>query len=238
MSVGGARVLVVGLGGIGCPAAAILARAGAALHLVDDDVVDVTNLQRQILFEPGDVGRAKVEVGRERLLALGATRVDASRERLRPDSAMRLVDGHALVVEGADNYATKFLAFDAARASRVPIVSAGAVRWGGWTMASFPERGPCLRCVFEDVPEGEAATCAEAGVVGPVVGVVGSLAASLALRVLSGDSSARGRLFRYDGLHGRVRRSMPLEREDCPSCSGRIEGLSPDGYAPKCADSN
>jgi molybdopterin-synthase adenylyltransferase len=238
VSSGDTRVLVVGLGGLGCPAAKILATAGVALHLVDDDVVDVTNLQRQILYDTGDVGRPKVEAAREKLLALGAPSVEVTPERLRPDSAMRIASGHGLVLEGTDNYASKFLAFDAARSARTPIVSAGAVRWGGWTMASFPEGGPCLRCVFEDVPGGEAATCAEAGVVGPVVGVVGSLAAGLALTILQGDSTARGLLLRYDGLEGKVRRSTPLAREECASCAGRIEGLSPDGYAPKCADSN
>src|SRR5690606_36423961 len=146
--------------------------AGHALHLVDDDVVDVTNLQRQILFAPEDVGRPKVEVARERILALGAPEVITSRARLRPETAGGMVPGNALVLEGTDNYASKFLAVAAARLAGVPIVSAGAVRWGGFTMASLPEGGPCFRCVFEDVPSGEAATCAEAGVVGPVVGVV------------------------------------------------------------------
>lgn len=231
------RVLVIGLGGLGCPIARILAEQGHALHLLDDDVVDVTNLQRQILFEPDDVGRPKVEAARDRLLAFGAREVVVTRERMRPDTALRLLRDHALVVEGTDNYASKFLAFDAARAVGVPIVSAGAVRWSGWTMASFPHEGPCLRCVFEDVPSSGGATCAEAGVVGPVVGVVGAMAAGLALSILRGDSP-RGILLRYDGLAGRVRSSRPLPRPGCPSCEGLIEGLSPDGYAPKCGDLN
>lgn len=235
------RVLVVGVGGLGCPAARVLARSGSMqLTLVDDDVVDATNLHRQILFDASDVGRPKAEAAADALLAEAASaghrlEVNAVRERLTPENALERIAGHDLVLEGADNFATKFLAFDAARLAGKPIVQAGAVRWSGWALASPAKGGPCLRCVFEDIPSDRVETCAEAGVVGPVVGVLGSLEAALALRVLHGDATTVGELWSYDGLAGKLRRSRVRERPDCPSCRGLVRDLSRERYAPSCA---
>jgi molybdopterin-synthase adenylyltransferase len=223
-----ARVLVVGLGGLGCPAARVLVQSGIGrIELVDDDLVDESNLHRQTLYRLEDCGKAKVRVAATALSAEavrgGHTCQIATRhERVLPDSASDLVAGHDVVVEGADNFATKFLVADACALAGVPLISAGAVRWVGWAMASLPGGGACLRCIFEDLPREHEETCAAAGVVGPVVGVLGALSAALALRLLHGDPSAAGTLFGYDGLRGTLRGRAHRRRTDCDLCSGRI----------------
>ncbi|HEX6243600.1 MAG TPA: ThiF family adenylyltransferase, partial [Polyangiales bacterium] len=144
-------VLVVGLGGLGCPAAATLARSGVTrFTLLDDDSVDVTNLQRQTLYSDADVGRLKAAVAAERLRALSPfperVRCEQVVDRLLPDNALELARGHALVIEGSDNFATKFLAADAAKLAGVAIAQAGAVRFAGWSSCNTAERGACVRC--------------------------------------------------------------------------------------------
>ncbi len=252
MSARGARVLVVGAGGLGAPALHLLACAPgiAALTVVDDDVVERSNLHRQTLFDEADVGAPKVAraVARLRALAEAAASgvaVQGVEARFTPDRALALLADVDLVVEGADNFATKFLVADACARARVAAVQAGCVRWAGWALASVPGVSACLRCVFEDLPArlaaqgGQAAppeTCAEAGVIGPVVGVLGALEAVLALRLAAGDTHAAGVLWRYDGLRGAVRRTRLRRRADCPLCAGRVPALSLDDYrVPDCA---
>jgi adenylyltransferase/sulfurtransferase len=220
------RVLIVGAGGLGCAAAPILAEAGAMLTVIDDDVVTESNLHRQLLYETTDIGLKKGTV-MLRSLAGSARWID---DRFTPDNARALVAEHDLVVEGADNFATKFLAADACALAHKPIVQAGAVRWTGFALASVRGRGACLRCVFEDLPREREETCAVAGVVGPVVGVLGALEAALALRLLAGDPSAAGELFAYDGLAGSLRRLRPAARLGCPACSGQIDDLDMGRY--------
>jgi molybdopterin-synthase adenylyltransferase len=140
------------------------------------------------------------------------------------------------VLEGADNFATKFLVADACALNRVPLVQAGAVRWVGWALASIPGVSACLRCVFEDMPTGQQDTCAAAGVIGPVVGALGALQAALALRLLRGDVSAAGELWSYAGLAGELRRRPVRRQARCALCSGRINQLELSRYAPpECA---
>lgn len=226
------RVLIVGSGGLGSPSALILAKSGIALRLIDDDRVEITNLQRQILFTREDLGEKKVIAAQRRLLKAGLADVEAVDARVLPSNARELFAGASVILDGTDNYATKFMLFDHARAAGIPIVSAGAVRLSGWAMASFPEGGPCLRCVFEDLPDGPTATCAEAGVVGPVVGLVGALQASLALRILYGaHEKARGLVLRYESNRGTIRASRPLPRRDCESCADPAAYLSARRYA-------
>ncbi|MEQ9077017.1 MAG: ThiF family adenylyltransferase [Sandaracinaceae bacterium] len=227
-----ARVLLVGVGGLGSPAARVLARSGVRrLTVLDDDVVDVSNLHRQILYDDADVGHDKAERAAAKLRAEGAT-VAVAKGRLVPDTALALFRDHDLVLEGADNFATKFLAADASALSGVPVVQAGAVRWSGWALATDPGRSACMRCVFEDIPRDRVETCAEAGVIGPVVGVLGALEAALALRLLGGDASAAGELWSYRGLEGSLRASRVRRRPGCPACEGAIRELSWERYAP------
>lgn len=239
------RLLVVGAGGLAAPVLTILARSrDLALTIIDDDVVDETNLHRQLLYRDEDVGAPKLEVARRRVReeaerAGHAVDVLTLEGRFTPENAVALAHEHALIVEGADNLATKFLAADVARIARRPIVQAGVVRWAGWALASVPGGGgACLRCLFEDVPSDRVETCATAGVVGPVVGVVGALAASLVLRVLDGDPSVSGALHHYDALAGTLRQRRAGARPDCALCGARasIRAIDEARYVPRtCA---
>lgn len=231
-----ARVLLVGAGGLGCPAALVLARAGVGrFRVVDDDVVDVTNLHRQILFEDADVGRPKAEAAAARLRAEGAE-VEVVLGRFLPETAAPLLDGVDVVVEGADNFATKFLVADACAIAGVACVQAGAVGWNGWALAWAPDtrdHRTCLRCVFEDVPTGDVPTCVDAGVVGAVVGVLGALQARLALDLLAGRDPT-GALHGYRALGGELRRSRVRPRADCPHATGTLRDLRAERYVAGC----
>lgn len=213
------RVLLVGAGGLGCPAALALAAAGVGtLVVADDDEVDLTNLHRQVLFEPEDVGRHKVDAACERLAAtFPKLRLVGKRTRFLPETARELTQDVDLVVEGSDNFPTKFLASDACALERKPVVHGAALRWHGTVLAVSAEGRPCYRCLFEDVPTGEAASCASAGVMGPVCGVVGALMADAALALLRGESRG-GTLVSFDGLAMKRRTHVTRARASCPSC--------------------
>jgi len=234
-----ARVLVVGCGGLAAPATRALVEAGlGALTLLDDDRVQASNLHRQTLFRAEDEGRLKVEAAAEVLRALRPTlEVRTLARRLLPTDAVERIAEHDLVLDGTDNLASKFLIADAARMARVPAVHAGVVRWTGWALAAAGQRGPCMRCVFEDLPAGRVETCAGAGVVGPVVGVIGALEASLALALLRHGDSAAGRLYSYDALLGRLRQTRVHPRPSCPLCRGRVVDLTPSRYIPRSTPS-
>ncbi|NOY91809.1 MAG: molybdopterin biosynthesis protein, partial [Deltaproteobacteria bacterium] len=147
-----ARVLVVGCGGLAATRALVQAGLGA-LTLMDDDRVQASNLHRQTLFQAEDEGRLKVEAAAEALRALRPTlEVTSLAWRLLPTDAAERIAGHDLVLDGTDNLASKFLIADAARMAAVPAVHAGVVRWTGWALAAAGQRGPCMRCVFEDLP--------------------------------------------------------------------------------------
>lgn len=228
-----ARVLLVGIGGLGCPAAIALARAGVGtLGIADDDEVDVTNLHRQILFTDADVGTPKVAAALRALTRLcPELEVEPHATRLLPHNAVELVSRYDLVVEGSDNFATKFLTADACRIARKPVVHAAAVRWHGTALAVGPTGQPCYRCLFEDIPLENAPNCAEAGVIGPVVGVVAAAQADLALSILEG-APAFGELFTFDGKTLAHRRRRIVRRTDCPLCGDaeHIRDIQPTRY--------
>jgi molybdopterin/thiamine biosynthesis adenylyltransferase len=215
----------VGVGGLGSPVAIALARAGVGtLGVADDDVVDVTNLHRQILFREADVGLPKTAAAGRAIAAwAGASpvRVVVHGTRLLPGNAVDLVSRYDVVVEGSDNFATKFLTADACAVAKVPVVHGAAVRWLGTTFAVGPHGRPCYRCLFEDLPREQAPGCAEAGVLGPVVGVVGAVQADLALAILNGRNVA-GSLVTFDGKADRLRRRVVAWRPACELC-----GVSP-----------
>ncbi len=214
-------MLLVGLGGLGCPAALALVRAGVGeLVLCDDDVVDEGNLHRQILYGPEHVGDDKLDAARGSLDAVArrvGTRLRLERRRFLPDNARELVRGVDLVIEGADNFATKFLVADASFLERRPVVHGAGIRWLGTAWAVAAEGGPCYRCLFEDVPTGPQASCDSAGVMGPVVGIVGALMAELALRALC-RRPAYGELWSLNGKTEALRRVPVSRREGCPLC--------------------
>ncbi len=234
----GARVLMVGAGGLGCPAAIVLAKSGVGrIDIADDDVVDVSNVQRQTLFDLGDAGRPKATLAAQRLIEIAqraghALQSAAIETRVLPDNAREMITGYDLVIEGADNFATKFLIADACRIAGVSVVQAGAVRWSGWALGVDASSGACLRCVFEDVPRGVQDTCAAAGVVGPVVGAVAAMQAAIALRMLLKDARAAGQLVRYTALDGRVRRTALARQARCPLCAGEITDTRVERYVP------
>ncbi len=164
--------------------------------------------------------------------------VEAIARRFLPETAFEDLAGVDLVLEGADNMATKFLVADACKLAAVPLVQAGIVRWSGWALLNAPGKSACLRCVFEDMPSrlsGQEETCAVAGVVGPAVGVLGAVQAGLALRLLGGDTTAAGELFSYDALRGSLRKRAVKPRSGCDLCEGRVSNLDVSRYQGECA---
>ena len=218
--VASASVVIIGAGGIGAPLAIALVAGGVRrITVVDDDTVDVSNLHRQILFTAADVGRSKLDAFAEavagRASGVVVTRVPG---RALPSTVASIVAGAAVVVDATDNFASRFLLADACALAGVPVVHAAAVRWQATVLAVSAAGRPCYRCLFEDVPQGDAPDCATAGVVGPVCGVAGAVAADRALRILAGDASAHGHIVTYDGLRDTLR-SVPVPaRPGCPLC--------------------
>jgi molybdopterin/thiamine biosynthesis adenylyltransferase len=231
-----ADVLLVGAGGIGAPAALALGAAGlSSIEIVDDDRVELGNLHRQILFAPDDVGAPKLEATK-RALAARFPRLDVriTPGRALPATALGLVKRARVVLDATDNFASRFLLADACRLAGVPVVHAAAVRWRATVFAASAAGRPCYRCLFEDIPAGPAPDCATAGVMGPVCGVAGAVAADRALAVLAGDPSAFGHVISFDGLGDKLRRAPVRPRAGCPLCGERpaIDAIEASRYVP------
>ncbi len=215
-----ARVLIVGAGGVGAPAALYLAAAGVGtLGLIDHDAVALSNLQRQILFDTDDVGRPKVEAAATRLEGLNPhVAVQTFAERLTAENAVARIEDFDLVLDGTDDFETRFLVNAACVAAGRPLVSGALGRWSG-QVAVFAGR-PCYRCLVPQMPP-DAETCARVGVVGALAGVVGSMAALEAIKVLTGAGQPlTGRLLLYDGLAGTARTVRIAPDPACPVCAG------------------
>ena len=230
-----ARVLVVGAGGLGSPAALYLAATGCGtLGLVDADRVELSNLQRQVLFDNGAIGRPKVEAGREHLAALNPeVRLVPHDVRLQADNVRELFSGYDLVIDGTDRLATRYLINDACVILHKPLVSAAIHRFEGHLMTYVPDRGPCYRCVFPHSAEGMVANCAEAGVLGVLPGVLGTLQATEAIKLITGIGVPLvGRLLTYDALDMRFSEFQVARRPDCAVC-----GAAPTIRAPRDAES-
>lgn len=220
-------VLIIGVGALGCPAAAALVRAGAScLTIVDFDTVEQSNLQGQVLFGAPDVGRAKVDAARDALVRMNPrVEVDAVRARVGPADAFAMVTAHRFVIDACDDPGTKFLLNTAAVRAGVPYCYGGVVGTIGQTMTVAPHRSACLACAF---PRGAEDTdslpggCSALGVLAPVAGVIGSLQAYAALRALRGNTPPRyGRLTVFD-----LRRSrwIHVDFERRPRCEVCAEG--------------
>jgi adenylyltransferase/sulfurtransferase len=231
------RVAVVGAGGLGCPAAQYLAAAGVGtLGLVDGDVVDLSNLQRQILYGTADVGRPKVEVARERVRALNPdVAVETHALRLRSDNALDVLRGYDVIVDGSDNFPTRYLVSDAGVLLGKPVISGAILRFEGQVSVFDARRGPCYRCLFpEPPPPGAVPSCAEAGVLGVLPGLVAMVQATETLKLLAGvGEPLLGRLLQYDALEMRFAEFQFAKDPACPACGEgrRLEALADyDGF--------
>jgi len=215
------KVLIIGAGGLGSPVAIYLALAGiGTLGIVDYDVVDVTNLQRQILHHDADIGRSKVESARETLLAYNPDlEVVAFEEPITSDNAMEMMADFDVIVSGADNFAARYLINDAAYLSGKPLVDGSILMFDGRATTYVPGRG-CYRCVFPDPPPpGEVPNCSEAGVLGMLPGMVGSIQAAETVKVLLGTGEPLvGRLLLIDALDMDFREVKVRQDPDCPLC--------------------
>ncbi|RMD83102.1 MAG: HesA/MoeB/ThiF family protein [Candidatus Dadabacteria bacterium] len=219
------RLLVVGVGALGCPAAWTLVEAGVGrVTLVDPDVVELSNLQRQVLFAEEDLGRPKAQVAAARLATVGSpTEIVALCHRVDPGNASALVAEHDFVIDATDDRATKLLLNRAAVGERRRLCYAAVARASGQLMGIEPGRSACLECVFPPAP-GESSVpsgCDELGIVAPVAGTIGSLAALLALAAAEGAAAWRPGSMIFFELGRRRWRSIAFpRRRECPCCGG------------------
>ncbi|MDN5363670.1 MAG: molybdopterin-synthase adenylyltransferase [Eubacteriales bacterium] len=221
-----ASVLVVGTGGLGSAIAYYLAAAGVGrIGIVDGDRVDLSNLQRQILHFTPDIGRPKVESAREKLQALNPEiEIVPYYCRLEEGNAEEIVRDYQVVVDGSDNFPTRYLINETCLKLRRPFIHGGVLGLKGQVMTIMPYDGPCYRCVFRDIPAPEEVpSCAQAGVLGTVPGLIGMIEATEAIKIILGVGELLvGRLLQYDALTMRFR-EIELERdEECPACGQKI----------------
>jgi len=218
-----ARILLIGAGGLGSPASLYLAAAGVGtLGIVDDDAVDETNLQRQIVHSTERLGDSKAESAKRTIEALNPdVTVKVFKERLTSENVDRILDeGWDVLVDGADNFPTRYLLNDASVWHEIPIVHGSIYRFEGQTTVLKPNEGPCYRCLFPEPPPPELApSCAEGGVLGVLPGVVGSLQANEALKLVLGIGSPLvGRLLLFDALETTFTEISLRRDPDCPVC--------------------
>jgi sulfur-carrier protein adenylyltransferase/sulfurtransferase len=216
-----ARVLVVGAGGLGSPAALYLAAAGCGtIGLLDCDLVEVSNLQRQVLFSTADLGQHKAGAGAARLSALNPEiRVVAHAVELVAENAARLVSSYDVVLDGSDRLATRYLVNDACVLLRRPLVSAAIHRFEGQLLTCLPWASACYRCAFPHGRQALVGDCATAGVLGVLPGVLGTLQATEALKLITGvGTPLAGRLLTYDALDMRFSEFRIARRSDCAVC--------------------
>lgn len=216
-----ATVAVIGAGGIGSPAIQYLAAAGIGrLRLIDDDIVSLSNLQRQTLFAVGDVGRLKVEVARERVAAINPdVTVEAIASRIGLQEAAAFLSGADVILDGCDNFATRLIVSDAAQRLKIPLVSAAVAQFDGQlaTYRGWESGRPCYRCLVGDAPDRPDVSCADQGVLGALTGVMGSMAAMEVVRAITGfGDDPAGKLLLVDALAFRFRTiSLPKD----PGCT-------------------
>lgn len=223
MKLKNAKVLVIGAGGLGSPALLYLAAAGVgSIGVVDDDSVEASNLQRQVIHSEDRLGMPKVFSAAEQIRALNPY-VDTRpyNRRLTGEDAQALFAEYDLILDGTDNFDTRFLVNRAAVAAGKPLIAAAITQWEGQISLYHPASGaPCYQCIFPEAPApGLAPSCAEAGVIGALPGVVGSMMAVEAIKEITGaGESLRGRMLFYDALYGENRQVRLKRRDDCPVC--------------------
>ena len=222
------KVLLLGAGGLGSPAALYLGAAGVGtLGIVDMDVVDASNLQRQILHNTDRIGDRKVDSAKKTIAALNPdVNVITHDYRLDASNVLEVIDGYDVVVDGTDNFPTRYLMNDAALKRMKPLVFGGIFRFEGQVSVFDPYNGPCYRCMLPEPPPAELApSCAEAGVLGVLPGIIGSIQALEAIKVLLGlGETLNGRLLTYDALEQSFHTFKIRRDPACPACSTGPEG--------------
>jgi len=217
-----AKVLLLGAGGLGSPAALYLAAAGVGtLGIIDMDVVDESNLQRQILHNLDRIGDRKVDSAKKTLTALNPdVNVVTYDMRLGADNVLDVIDGYDVIVDGTDNFPTRYLVNDASLVKRIPVVHGSIFRFEGQATVFHPYVGPCYRCLIPEPPPAELApSCAEAGVLGVLPGIVGSIQAMEAIKIILGlGDPLVGRLLAYDALEESFRTFKVPRDPECPAC--------------------
>jgi adenylyltransferase/sulfurtransferase len=234
-----AHVVVIGAGGLGSPSALYLAASGiGTLGVVDCDRVDVSNLQRQVLFDTTDIARLKAEAAQERLRALNPDiNVIAHDVELRAANVCDVITGYDIVLDGTDRMATRYIVNDACVILRKPLVSAAIHRFEGQAMTYVPGRGPCYRCLFPEPPApGAIPSCAEAGVLGVLPGVLGTIQATEAIKLIAGIGEPLiGRLLTYDALDMRFQEFRFARRADCAVCGDHPTIIRPQDPPEVCS---
>lgn len=222
-----ARVLVIGAGGLGAPALLYLAGAGVGtIGVIDDDIVENTNLQRQVIHRDDYIGMPKVFSAQKAMEALNPyVNVRPYHRKITEDISEELVADYDLVLDGTDNFETRYLVNAAAARAGVPLVSGALSQWEGQLSVFDPANGaPCYQCIFPEAPsEGLAPSCAQAGVIGPLPGVIGAMMAVEAIKLITqAGSPLQGQMMIYDALYGENRTLTLKPRPDCPICGPQI----------------
>lgn len=218
-----AKVLIIGAGGLGAPAAMYLAAAGVGtIGIVDADVVDLSNLQRQIIHATEDVGKPKVQSAKETMNKMNPdVTVNTYHEFVSSDNILDLIKDYDFIIDGTDNFPAKFLINDACVMAKKPFSHAGIIRFKGQLMTYVPGQGPCYRCVFENPPPKDAVpTCKQAGVIGAMGGVIGSLQAMEAVKYITGVGELlTGALLTFDAATMTFRKiKIPKPNDSCAVC--------------------
>ncbi len=224
-----ARVLVVGAGGLGSPAILYLAAAGiGTIGIIDNDTVDLTNLQRQVIHHTEDLGRSKVLSAQDKVKALNPdVTVIPLEKRLDANNAIDIIKDYDIVVDGADNFPTKFLINDACYFAERPLVHGAILRFEGRVFTILPRKTACYRCIFKaPPPAGVVPSCQEAGVIGVLAGVIGTIQATEVLKLVIGiGTPITNRLLDYDAKTSRFRQIKASKRPECPLC-GEHQAIS------------
>lgn len=217
-----AKVLIIGAGGLGAPAAMYLAAAGVGtIGIADADEVDLSNLQRQVIHTTNDLGKPKVESAKETMQAINPdVNVITYHDFIAADNITDIIKDYDFILDGTDNFPAKFLINDACVMAKKPFSHAGIIRFQGQLMTYVPEKGPCYRCVFENPPPKDAVpTCKQAGVIGAMAGVIGCLQAMEAVKYITGAGELlTGSLLTYDALKMEFRKIKLPKNKKCGVC--------------------
>ncbi|WP_044974763.1 molybdopterin-synthase adenylyltransferase MoeB [Ruminococcus sp. HUN007] len=218
-----AKVMIIGAGGLGAPVAMYLAAAGVGtIGIADADEVDLSNLQRQIIHQTKDLGVPKVDSARETMEAMNPdVKVNTYHEFITSENILDIIKDYDFVIDATDNFPAKFLINDACVMAKKPFSHAGIIRFQGQLMTYVPGKGPCYRCVFKEPPPKDAVpTCKQAGVIGAMAGVIGSLQAMEAVKYIIGVGDLlTGYLLTYDALKMQFRKvKLPSDTHDCAVC--------------------